>query len=457
LQTATLVDSAERRAAAFGPFTFDRASRLLSKNGVEVSLPPRVLAVLALLVERRGELVTKQELISAVWRDAFVTETSLAEAISVLRQTLGDDPQRPTYIQTLHRRGYRFVADVPAAVVPSPAAGGALAVESAAAGTTSTVAPAGHREPGLSVLVPWLLALFAVLTAASAVWRYVDRAAPVARSPVRFEAALPPGVTVAPSGGPVAVSNDGALIAVAGCKAADCGIYLRPLSRTTPTLVAGTAGGAAPFFSPDGRSIGYFAHRRLYTIALGGGSPAAIGDAPEPLGAAWLSDGRIVFARTGGEGLFLVGERGGHVESLTVPGAGEGGHRWPAAVPDGSAVVFTVDAARDYAGSVSMRTRTWGRLLDEVTAVRIPLPRYLLAQRGTDLLASTVDPHVLAIAALPVPVAIVDGRAPAPQFAMSGGGTLVIAPPDSGVLQIVLDWSDELRRLVPAPQPPMPR
>ena len=56
--------------------------------------------------------MSRQELIDTVWKDAFVTDTSLAEAVSVLRQVLGDDPQSPTYIQTLHRRGYRFVAPV---------------------------------------------------------------------------------------------------------------------------------------------------------------------------------------------------------------------------------------------------------------------------------------------------------------------------------------------------------
>jgi hypothetical protein len=380
----------------------------------------------------------------------------------VLRQTLGDDPQRPTYIQTLHRRGYRFVADVDGAR-PRTAHGGAASSgrvpsDAAPIGLTAPAAASSvDPEPRLPVLVPWIITLFALLIAASAVWRYVERAAPAARPPVRFDVTLPPGLTVATSGGPVAISNDGSLVALAACKAADCGIYLRPLSRTTPTLVAGTAGGAAPFFSPDGRSIGYFANGRVHTIALGGGSPVAVADAPEPLGAAWLSDGLIVFARTAAEGLFVASERGVRVRPLTTPGPGEGGHRWPAAAPDGSAVVFTVDAARDYAGSVSMRTRAWGRLLDEVTAVRIPLPGYLLAQRGPDLLASAVDPRVISITVLPVPVAAVDARAAAPQFAMSAGGTLVIAPPAADVLQIVLDWSAELRRLVPAPQPALPR
>jgi DNA-binding winged helix-turn-helix (wHTH) protein len=96
----------------FGPFTFDRQSRLLWRDGAEVALPPRVLGVLELLIDRAGQVVARQDLLDAVWKDAFVTDTSLAEAVSFLRQALGDDPQSPRYIQTVHRRGYRFVAAV---------------------------------------------------------------------------------------------------------------------------------------------------------------------------------------------------------------------------------------------------------------------------------------------------------------------------------------------------------
>ena len=97
---------------SFGPFAFDRRSRLLWREGTEVALPPRVLGVLELLLHRAGEVVGRQELIDTIWKDAFVTDTSLAEAVSFLRQSLGDDPQSPRYIQTVHRRGYRFVAPV---------------------------------------------------------------------------------------------------------------------------------------------------------------------------------------------------------------------------------------------------------------------------------------------------------------------------------------------------------
>src|SRR5215213_4476495 len=94
----------------FGPFAFDRQSRLLWREGTEIALPPRVLGVLEVLLDRPGQVVARQDLLNGVWKDAFVTDTSLAEAISFLRQALGDDPQAPRYIQTVHRRGYRFLA-----------------------------------------------------------------------------------------------------------------------------------------------------------------------------------------------------------------------------------------------------------------------------------------------------------------------------------------------------------
>src|SRR4029079_16612650 len=94
----------------FGPFRFDRANGLLSRDGAELPLPPRALALLSVLVERAGRVTSKQELLDAAWNGAYVTETSLSEAVSLLRQTLGDDSQRPSSIQTVHRRGYRFIA-----------------------------------------------------------------------------------------------------------------------------------------------------------------------------------------------------------------------------------------------------------------------------------------------------------------------------------------------------------
>jgi DNA-binding winged helix-turn-helix (wHTH) protein len=98
-------------AVVFGPYRFEPGNGLW-RDGQEVALPPRALGILDALIARPGEVVAKQRLIDAVWKDAFVTEASLLEAIKVLRDALADDRHKPTYIQTVHRRGYRFIAPV---------------------------------------------------------------------------------------------------------------------------------------------------------------------------------------------------------------------------------------------------------------------------------------------------------------------------------------------------------
>ena len=96
---------------AFGPFSFEPRNGLW-RDDAEVPLPPRALGLLEALTAQPGTVVSKTSLIDAVWKDAFVTEASLLEAIRVLREALGDDRLSPVYIQTVHRRGYRFIAPV---------------------------------------------------------------------------------------------------------------------------------------------------------------------------------------------------------------------------------------------------------------------------------------------------------------------------------------------------------
>ena len=95
----------------FGPFRFVPGDGLW-RHGQPVALPPRALAVLTALLATPGTVVSKQNLMNAAWPGTFVTESSLLEAIGLLRDALGDDRRRPAYIQTVHRRGYRFIADI---------------------------------------------------------------------------------------------------------------------------------------------------------------------------------------------------------------------------------------------------------------------------------------------------------------------------------------------------------
>ena len=96
----------------FGSCTLDRAGARLRRDGQVVSLTPRAYDVLKYLVEHAGRLVTKQELFDAIWTDVFVGDAALKVCIREIRRALDDDAQQPRYIETAHRRGYRFIAPV---------------------------------------------------------------------------------------------------------------------------------------------------------------------------------------------------------------------------------------------------------------------------------------------------------------------------------------------------------
>ncbi len=96
----------------FGPYRLDPAERALSRDDQPINLPPKLFDTLCALVERSGHLVEKDEMLKLVWRDAFVEEGSLTRAVSRLRQVLGANNGDASYIETVPKVGYRFVAKV---------------------------------------------------------------------------------------------------------------------------------------------------------------------------------------------------------------------------------------------------------------------------------------------------------------------------------------------------------
>ena len=96
----------------FGEFRLDGRSRVLFRSGELVALYPKAIDVLAFLVEKHGNVATKEELLERVWPGTFVEEGTLTRSISVLRKALGDTPEGHSYILTVPKRGYRFVAAV---------------------------------------------------------------------------------------------------------------------------------------------------------------------------------------------------------------------------------------------------------------------------------------------------------------------------------------------------------
>src|SRR5712691_5400469 len=101
-----------KRSYEFGPFHLDPSGPLLLRSGELVTLPPKTLEILAVLVDQRGTLVSKDNLLSAVWPDTFVEESNLTHHISLLRKALGDGQNGQPYIATIPKRGYRFAGPV---------------------------------------------------------------------------------------------------------------------------------------------------------------------------------------------------------------------------------------------------------------------------------------------------------------------------------------------------------
>lgn len=97
---------------AFGEFQLDDVNECLWRGAQAIALRPKPFAVLKFLVERPGQLVTKQQILDAVWPDTFVTDAVLKDSISQLREALADEAKSPQYIETAHRRGYRFIGDM---------------------------------------------------------------------------------------------------------------------------------------------------------------------------------------------------------------------------------------------------------------------------------------------------------------------------------------------------------
>ena len=96
----------------FGPFRFDVALRVLTKEGEVISLGNKAAEVLRFLLHNAGNLVGKEDLMKEVWPNSFVEESNLTQNIFTLRKVLGDDRVSARYIKTVPRRGYRFVAEV---------------------------------------------------------------------------------------------------------------------------------------------------------------------------------------------------------------------------------------------------------------------------------------------------------------------------------------------------------
>src|SRR4029077_18729290 len=146
---------------AFGSFCFDPAKRLLLRSGTAVSITPKAIDTLQILIENRHRVVSKGELLRKLWPDTAVEEASLSQQIFLLRKVLGDDSSSPQSIATISRRGFRFVAEVVEGAEPDSGA-----VEPRP--EQSTLRPRGREWPRALRFRPGVL----LLVAAAAVFFY---------------------------------------------------------------------------------------------------------------------------------------------------------------------------------------------------------------------------------------------------------------------------------------------
>jgi len=156
----------DNRSYEFGRFRVKGAERVLLRDGEIVPLTPKVFDILLTLVEKSGQVVSKDELMKRVWPDTYVEEGNLTQNISLLRKALGETPEGTQFIETVPRRGYRFVAEINEGVDLEPVVVSAEipAVSNEIPAAAVIAAPARRRTPAFilvaGVVVTTLVGLF---------------------------------------------------------------------------------------------------------------------------------------------------------------------------------------------------------------------------------------------------------------------------------------------------------
>lgn len=109
----------------FDQFELDLDKAELRSRGITINIEPQVYALLALLIQNRDRLVSRDEIIDKVWGGRFISESAVSSRVKTLRQTVGDNGAKQRLIKTIHARGFRFVADVQISKARATAAGDA--------------------------------------------------------------------------------------------------------------------------------------------------------------------------------------------------------------------------------------------------------------------------------------------------------------------------------------------
>jgi len=444
--------SSDSSILRFGVFELNVETGELRKAGVRINLPPQPSRILALLANRQGELVTREEIQQEVWGDkTFVDfDRGLNFAIMRIRAALSDDADTPRYVETLPRRGYRFIAPVhkdgsrAAAVIATADATSLRSLNEVAAPDDGAVecvdgpavspfrgeptVPEMSRDiaspaqvsgrvrdlapvlktidvtraveaslPTSRRVTRWVVALglAAGILSAAAIWSSATRPP---SAPTRFPVRVPEGDTLVGDDG-LAFSPNGRNLVYGAWHNGTRQLFRRALEQTEAVPIAGTEGGAFPFFSPDGQWIGFFAGNALKKVPSTGGPATTLCPAGYRRGASWGRNGLIVFASSTSPDLMQVADAGGTPRPLTAMAGQSAEAAWPELTPDGRAVLYTMRSASLQNGRIVVRSIDSGQeqVLVQGTTPRLTATGHLVFARAGELWAVPFDDKRLTV------------------------------------------------------------
>ncbi len=349
------------RVFRFSSFELDLRAGELRKHGLRIKLQDQPLQILALLLEKPGEVVTREQLRDRLWpADTFVDfDHSLNSAVKKLRQALSDDPDVPRFIETLPRRGYRFIAEVRDGSQPISA------VAEKEAGSNGSPASSIPATPAVALAPPvrshhwklWLAGAFGFLLALGlATWfgfRPTSAISPNL-SPIR----LVPLTTQSNGASKPSFSPDGNQIAYSWGgenPEHEVDIYIKQIGVEKPLQLTSDFGyNFYPAWSPDGRYIA-FAHGSktekpgIYVLPAVGGPPRKLIELPnaescKPI-PSWSPDGKFLLfsdkiPSTPTCAVYQIGLDDMKVRQITSPPSPSTGDAAPTYSPDGSTLAF---------------------------------------------------------------------------------------------------------------------
>ena len=304
--------------------------------------------------------------------------------------------------------------------------------------TTAITAPAvAPSQFSVKKLLPWIVAALMAIIAAGAWFTTRSKIAPSENAVMRFLVPLETRQrSLENAYGSLAISPDGRSIVYTGVEDQVIRLYLRNMDTFESKPIAGTEGGRAPFFSPDGKWLGFLTAHHLKKVQLSGGDPVTLCRVANPRGGSWGDDGTIIFSPFYYAGLNKISAEGGTPEPVTQVDKSkeERNHRWPFLLPGGKVALFTIGIGGSWSeariGAVRLDTGERKVILQGGFGARYLPTGHLIFGRGDALYVIGFDTEKLETYGDPVKLVsgVGDSTAGTLEFAFSQNGVLLTLP-----------------------------